>query len=45
MVRVSDPGERAQDRNGNRKGCEHAHNQHSGMVVAMINKDQGHSEY
>jgi hypothetical protein len=45
MMCVPDPGERAQDRDDNRKVCKYAHNQHRVMVVAVINEDQDHFEY
>jgi hypothetical protein len=45
MMCIPDPGERAQDRDDNRKVCKYAHNQHRVMVVAVINEDQDHFEY
>ena len=45
MVHVPDPGQRAQDRDGDRKVCKYTHGQHGVMIGAVVNKDQDHFEY
>jgi hypothetical protein len=44
MVCVPDPGQRAQDRDGNREVCKYTHDQHGDVVGAVINKDRDHFE-
>ena len=45
MVCIPDPGKRTQDRYGNRKACEYTHDQHSGVVVFVVNKYKDYLEY
>jgi len=45
MMYVPDPGQSAQDRDGDRKVCKYTHDQHGVMTGAAVNKDQDHFEY
>jgi len=45
MVRVPDPRESAQDRDGDRKICEYSHRQHRTMIVLVVDKNRGHFEH
>ena len=44
VVCIPDPWQRTQDRDGDRKVCKYAHNQHHDVIGGVIDEDQDHFE-